>query len=40
MAWSLLPSEMRLRNRRMGMILIGIFVALFVGSVIFVMAQH
>ncbi|MGH7429306.1 MAG: hypothetical protein ACREJ4_13270 [Candidatus Methylomirabilaceae bacterium] len=40
MAERLLPSETRLRNRRIGMILIGIFVAMFVGSVIFVMAQH
>ncbi len=40
MAWGLLPLETRLRNRRMGMILIGIFLAMFIGSVLFVMAQH
>jgi hypothetical protein len=35
-----LPPETRLRNRRMGLLLIGIFLAMFAGSVIFVMAQH
>jgi len=40
MADTRLTSDMKLRNRRMGIVLIGIFLAMFVGSVIFVMAQH
>ena len=40
MSWTVPSQDLRQKNRRVGMILIGVLVALWVGSVLFIVIRH
>jgi hypothetical protein len=40
MAENLLPQDVGQRNRRLGIVLLGVLLALYVGSVVFVLIRH